>query len=135
MLPHDNFFLGWWEDTHVFIEDMEEFTSKIILSLFSRGVQAFKNFVERLNNDGIGLRFTFELNKFTFPFLDVLISKVEDGQLNTKIYCKETATNSLLRWESCHPKSLLKGIPKGQYLRERRNCSSEEIFVEQSRNL
>lgn len=85
--------------------------------------------MEILNINNIGLRFTDELNEYIIPFLDVLISKMEDGSLGTKIYRKDTATNSLLRRESCHPKPLLKGIPKGQYLRVRRNCSNEKSFV------
>ncbi|CAJ0963419.1 unnamed protein product, partial [Ranitomeya imitator] len=63
------------------------------------------------------------------PFLDVLISKSQGGdRLESTIYRKPTATNSLLRWDSNHPYSLKKGIPKGQYLRLRRNCSSKKNF-------
>ncbi|KAG8583702.1 hypothetical protein GDO81_008509 [Engystomops pustulosus] len=47
----------------------------------------------------------------------------ESGRLTTRIFRKSTATNSLLAWDSWHPMPLKRGIPKGQYLRARRNCS------------
>lgn len=50
-----------------------------------------------------------------------LISKSGTGELNTTIYQKPTATNSLLHWQSSHPMALKKGIPRGQYLRLRPN--------------
>lgn len=104
------------------METMEENTSKTLLwaryiddvfVLWRGDARAFMEFVDKLNDNNIGLRFTFELNEYTIPFRYVLISRAEDGSLDTKIFCKGTATDSLLRWVSCHPKSPLKGIPKG----------------------
>ncbi|MEE6523881.1 hypothetical protein FKM82_022987 [Ascaphus truei] len=48
---------------------------------------------------------------------------------------KSTATNSLLLAQSQHPRSLVAGIPIGQYLRLRRNCSTIEEFTTQSKEL
>lgn len=64
-----------------------------------------------------------------------MISKGNDGTLHTKIYRKKTATNSLLQWSSCHPRPLVRGIPKGQFLRVRRNCSDATTFRSQSQEL
>lgn len=57
------------------------------------------------------------------------------GHLETTIFRKPTAGNSLLRWESFHPPSLKRGIPKGQYLRARRNCSDAHSFKVESNTL
>lgn len=64
-----------------------------------------------------------------------MISKSELGAIHTTIYSKPTATNSLLHWDSSHPLSLKRGIPYGQYLRIRRNCSTRQEFIKQSKDL
>lgn len=46
-----------------------------------------------------------------------------------------TATNSLLKWDSCHPRPLVKGIPRGQFLRLRHYCSDPGMFKTQAREL
>lgn len=88
-----------------------------------------------LNSNPIGLKFTNEIEEVVLPFLDVLISKYKNGVLHIKIYRKKTATNSLLQWNSCHPRPVVKGIPKGQFLRVKRNCSDNITFRTQSAEL
>ncbi|OCT78766.1 hypothetical protein XELAEV_18029856mg [Xenopus laevis] len=63
----------------------------------------------------------------------VMIKK--DGLLCTKTYRKSTATNTLLYAESHHPESLIKGIPIGQFLRIRRNCTFDDDFENQAVDL
>lgn len=46
----------------------------------------------------------------------------------TKTYRKATAANTLLLADSHHPRPLVKGIPVGQFLRMRKNCSTEEDY-------
>ncbi|XP_077117028.1 protocadherin gamma-B1-like [Ranitomeya variabilis] len=61
--------------------------------------------------------------------------KGSNGDLVTSNYKKPTATNALLHWTSHHPEHLKRGIPKGQYLRIRRNCSDDAIFESQAQEL
>ncbi|XP_075128445.1 olfactory receptor 11L1-like [Leptodactylus fuscus] len=68
----------------------------------------------------------------TISFLDIEITLSETGELSTTLFRKETATNALLRYDSHHPQPLKKGIPKGQFLRVRRNCSELAEFDRQS---
>ncbi|CAH2293134.1 Hypothetical predicted protein, partial [Pelobates cultripes] len=68
-------------------------------------------------------------------FLDITLSLQEDGRISTTLYCKATATNSLLNWDSYHPYPSKAGIPIGQYLRLRRNCSTLEDFKIKAANL
>lgn len=68
-------------------------------------------------------------------FLDLIISKSPTGSLETTIFRKPTAGNSLLNWESFHPTPLRQGIPVGQYLRARRNCSSPVEFNKEAQVL
>ncbi|XP_069599281.1 uncharacterized protein [Ranitomeya imitator] len=53
----------------------------------------------------------------------------------SSLFRKTTATNSLLHYTSFHPHYLKKGIPKGQFLRLRRNCSTDTDVLQQSKDL
>lgn len=77
-----NLFLGWWEDTVVFRDDEIIWTLCIlywghfiddIFTLCKGSKQAFREFVESLNTNYIGLRFTYEINDSTVSFLDIWI--------------------------------------------------------------
>ncbi len=61
-------------------------------------------------------------------FLDLIIYKGENGLLHTTIFCRPLSRNALLRADSNHPRQLIKNIPAGQFLRLRRNCSSDSDF-------
>ncbi|XP_075208170.1 uncharacterized protein LOC142313072 [Anomaloglossus baeobatrachus] len=76
-----------------------------------------------------------EIQKNELPFLDVVLSKDERGLIQTKVHRKPTASNNLLHWSSHHPTPLKRGIPRGQYLRLRRNCSSSVAFHNQAKDL
>ncbi|CAJ0947475.1 unnamed protein product [Ranitomeya imitator] len=133
-----NLFLGWWEDNIAFSEQHTNYLAHIdlwvryiddIFVIWKGTKEEFGQFMMSLNNNHVGLKFTFDIQEFQLPFLDVLITKSRDGDhLESTIYRKPTATNSLLRWDSSHLYSLKKGIPKGQYLRLRRNCSNQRDF-------
>ncbi|CAJ0967291.1 unnamed protein product [Ranitomeya imitator] len=136
-----NLFLGWWEETIVF-GDEERWWHKFI-SIWYRYIddvfmvwtgtrEEFTMFMGCLNINKVGLKFTSEISEIELAFLDLKIVKDESGQVATSIYRKPTSTNSLLHWDSHHPVSLKRGIPKGQFLRLRRNCSREDTFKCQS---
>ncbi|XP_077123364.1 uncharacterized protein LOC143777159 [Ranitomeya variabilis] len=67
-------------------------------------------------------------------FLDLKLS-IEDSCITCSLFRKTTATNSLLHFNSFHPGHLKNGIPRGQFLRLRRNCSSNVDFEAQAREL
>lgn len=50
---------------------------------------------------------------------------MKQGTRIRSTYRKGTAANTFLKATSHHPKSLINGIPTGQFLRLRRNCSQE----------
>lgn len=136
-----NLYLGWWETSIVFGDNSPEGVDCV--SLCSRYIndifvvwqgsrEQFLGYIENLNDNPLELRFTYNINQTSLAFLDVLIEKYPDGSLSTWVYRKPTATNSLLNWHSGHPMALKKGITRGQYLRLRRNCSSDQKFREQA---
>ncbi|XP_077106645.1 uncharacterized protein LOC143764671 [Ranitomeya variabilis] len=53
----------------------------------------------------------------------------------TKLYRKPTATNSLLDFRSFHPLHTRMGVPTGQFLRARRNCTNDLDFQMEAREL
>lgn len=61
-----------------------------------------------------------------------MIIKHPDGSIATNLYRKPTEGNYLLHVESAHPRHLIKGIPVGQYLHIRRNCTSIKVFKTQA---
>lgn len=66
-----------------------------------------------LNNNEIGLHFTFEVQHNNVNFLDLNIRKGEDGRLVTCTFRKPTSSNNLLHWNSFH------SVPQNEgYLRD-----------------
>ncbi|XP_069610969.1 uncharacterized protein [Ranitomeya imitator] len=68
----------------------------------------------------------------TFLDLEVLL---DSGSITTKLFRKPTATNSLLDFRSFHPFHTRMGVPTGQFLRVRRNCTNDLDFQEEAREL
>ncbi|KAM9320060.1 myb-binding protein 1A [Gastrophryne carolinensis] len=73
--------------------------------------------------------------KKSIEFLDLQLQLQKDGTITTTLFRKKTDTNSILHYSSFHQKNLKEGIPIGQWLRIRRNCSREEDFIEESTKL
>ncbi|KAJ1203497.1 hypothetical protein NDU88_007282 [Pleurodeles waltl] len=57
------------------------------------------------------LKFTSTASSIQLPFLDLMISINENGRLVTSTYHKPTDRNSLLLYESHHPKALRDNLP------------------------
>ncbi|CAJ0966643.1 unnamed protein product [Ranitomeya imitator] len=139
-----NLLLGWWEDTVVFGDGDAVWGPHIqfwgryiddILVLWTGDIPTFHSFMESLNDNQLGLRFTYEVGGREISFLDVKLSIEENGSIKTTLFRKPTAANGLLRWENYHPTPLKRGIPKGQFLRLRRNCSENGDYHNKARDL
>ncbi|XP_073436564.1 uncharacterized protein [Dendrobates tinctorius] len=73
-------------------------------------------------------------NLVRWIFFDLRIG-ICHNRTTTTLFRKQTATNNVLHFDSFHPAHLRKGIPKGQFIRIRRNCSRTEDFMRESRQL
>lgn len=91
-------------------------------------------FMEELGNNTRNIHLTYVADPHEMSFLDLSI-RVECGKLVTKTFWKETAANTLLQADSHHHGSLISGIPLGQFLRIRRNCSTEADYRLESESL
>ena len=61
-------------------------------------------------------------------FLDAVVYKTQSGNLETKLYRKESNRQDYLHCKSEHPESLKRSIPFAQALRLRRICSTNNEF-------
>ncbi|XP_053552202.1 uncharacterized protein LOC128643241 [Bombina bombina] len=125
-----NLFMGWWElslifgDSNPHKKDISFYCQFIDdLILIWDGSEADLEFVEGINQNKMGLKFTFETQLNEINFLDVTLSGTLEGKVKTNLYRKPISGNSLLHARSCHPKHVLYAIAKGQFIRAKRNCS------------
>lgn len=84
-----------------------------------------------LNNNCGGFTFTLTHDRTSIPFLDLNIFHM-DGSLHTSLFHKPTERNTLLRYDSHHPRPLWDSLPYSQFLRIRRNCSMKEDYFREA---
>ena len=88
-------------------------------------VETILNHINSINHE---IQFTVEreINN-EFPFLDVLISKKQDGNLRVIIYRKPTYTNRYLNFSSHHHHSQKPCVVSSLVHRAQWICTSEEL--------
>ncbi|XP_075428447.1 uncharacterized protein LOC142466834 isoform X1 [Ascaphus truei] len=132
-----NLFMGWWEMSHVF-GDSNPFRHHVVfykryiddlILIWSGGEEDLLKFIEYLAKNTLNLKFTHTYNQNQIQFLDLNLYVDIEYKIQSDIFRKENARNSLLHAKSCHARPLVRGIPRGQFLRLRRNCSTLEAFV------
>ncbi|CAJ0934659.1 unnamed protein product [Ranitomeya imitator] len=96
---------------------------------------ALHNFMQELNNNVYNIKLTYQTSKTEVDFLDIKIEVDENLYLQTDVFRKSTAVNSLLHANSGHPYSTIRAIPVGQHLRMKRICSSTAKFEAQASDL
>ncbi|OCT81503.1 hypothetical protein XELAEV_18028324mg [Xenopus laevis] len=74
------------------------------------------------------IKFTIEVGGNTINFLDVAIN-INNGKISTSLFRKETDRNNTLLASSFHPQSVIRAIPKSQFIRARRISSTEENYT------
>ncbi|CAJ0958160.1 unnamed protein product [Ranitomeya imitator] len=135
-----NLFLGFWE-RHIFQGDGAHATDPVVgwfryiddvLMIWNGGETSLSKFMQELNHNTFNLKFTYSWHKTKIDFLDITVCVAEDGSIETDLFRKETSVNSLLHASSAHIYSVIKAIPVGQFLRNRRVCSTEARFERQS---
>lgn len=67
-----------------------------------------------VNDNNLNLQFTGFMDSKSIEFLDVTPMGEED-RVVSKLYRKPSASNSLLRADSGHPRHTIKSIPVGQF--------------------
>lgn len=130
--------LGFWEEMMVYQSSLYLSHSLLwlryiddVLMVWTGSVKQLEDFMSELNSNNQNIRLTYTYHPETLSFLDLSIRR-SGNEIVTSTFRKKTAANTLLSAQSHHPKSLINGIPTGQFLRIRRNCSVEEEFHEEA---
>ncbi|CAJ0958429.1 unnamed protein product [Ranitomeya imitator] len=129
-----NLFMGSWERQIFFVNPIAYIEKVLfwvrfiddILMVWQGSEQDLLTFLDILNNNTMNIKLTCKYSQVSLDFLDIQITKGSDGLLETNVFRKDTAVNSLLHASSSHPKSLIEGIPTGQFIRIKRICSNEK---------
>lgn len=91
-------------------------------------------FLERLNDSHTTIKYTWTISKEKVTFLDLDISKSSrfklTGKLDTAIHFKPTNKFQYLAFTSSHPRSVHKGLIKGEMTRILRATSNQTLFQE-----
>ena len=93
-----------------------------ILMVWTHGNEKLESFIAYLNSIHPTIKFTSERSTTSIPFLDVKIL-LENGKIETDLYCKPTDKHQYLLHSSSHPYHTKKSIPYSLALRLRRICS------------
>ncbi|KAJ1155024.1 hypothetical protein NDU88_007760 [Pleurodeles waltl] len=105
-----------------------------ILIIWKGTKEEATTFITWLNTLNPFLRFTATLGDPAVSFLDLLITE-RNGSLTTVVYYKPTDRNTLLQFQSFHPRSLRENLPVGQFLRLRRNCTELTDYKKHAQQL
>ncbi|MEE6515432.1 hypothetical protein FKM82_024185 [Ascaphus truei] len=135
--------MGHWEFNHIFSHTNPcrkniIFYRRFIDDLFmiwEGDAELLREFVDHLNTNQLHLQFTFSFNPDTIEYLDLKLYIDSDLHIQSDLFRKPNSRNAFLRANSGHPKSLLKGIPKAQFLRVKQICSNMDSFLIQSKEL
>ena len=68
-------------------------------------------------------------------FLDVLLTKTDDGNLNTQVYCRKTHTAQLLNYDSNHPTQHKISCVKTLFNRIDTHCNTDQSTQEERKYL
>ena len=93
-----------------------------IFFIWTHGEEKLKTFMAELNSFNDNIKFTYEYNKDSIPFLDLKVIS-SNGKLITSLYSKPTDCHQYLHYESCHLDHTKGSIVYSQALRLKRLCS------------
>lgn len=82
------------------------------------------------------IQITLILKKKHDNFLDLTLEgDINTSRVVTSIYRKPDGGSTILDANSCHPKSTIHSIPKGEYIRIKRACSEPNTFKSKVQHL
>ena len=99
-----------------------------VFLIFSEKLQS-DDFFKHMNDQHPNITFTREDECDNhLPFLDILVSRDQDGAISTSVYRKPSYSGLYLKWDSYVPRQFKLGLVKCLINRAWRICSSEELF-------
>ena len=85
-------------------------------------------FIKDLNEKHKTIKFDFQVSPRKIAFLDAMLYKDENNNIQPTLYCKLTVQQAFLHAKSEHPRSLKRSILYSQALRLKTICSTSTVF-------
>ena len=95
------------------------------------------SFLQHLNSIHPNIKFTCEEVKEdgSMPFLDILVTPVEDGSLKTSVFRKPTHTDLYMQWDNHHNIPSKYSVAGTLYHRATTICSNPTLLQEEEQHL
>ena len=89
-------------------------------------------FLEHINNIRPSIQFTMDLeSEKTLPFLDTLLARTEQGNIDISIHRKHTHTDRYLQYNSYHPPHVKSGVASCLFHRAKTIATGNNIMKEE----
>ena len=135
-----NIFTAYFEE--IFIDPLIRNATKLYLSyiddiilIWTKSENELLTFFEKLNQQHPSIKFEMKHSKDKIEFLNTLIYKDKNNNIQTNLYKKPTDRQNYIHSKSAHPFSLKKSIAYSQALRLKRICSTTGEYEKHTENL
>ena len=100
---------------------------RCIFMIWYHGENELKQFIDKLDKFHNTIKFTYDYSRERFHFLDIQVI-LENKEISTDLYVKETDSDQYLHRSSCHPYHWVKSIPYSHALRLNQICSNNIFY-------
>uniref|UniRef100_A0A8C5Q1A3 Reverse transcriptase domain-containing protein n=1 Tax=Leptobrachium leishanense TaxID=445787 RepID=A0A8C5Q1A3_9ANUR len=141
-LSYANLYMAGWESQFVYgsrswaLGNLLSYKRYIddIFFVWRGSEENLQAFLTSLDSPEWGIKLDSKWSRECVNFLDLKIYR-EGDNIKTKTFFKEVDMNTFIEKTSCHNPIWLKGVPKGQFIQLRRNCTDTEVFKQQADTL
>ena len=106
-----------------------------IILTWTKSENELPTFFEKLNQQHPSINFEMKYSEDKVEFLDTLIYKGKNNNIQTTLYIKLTDSQNYIHSKSAHPFSVRKSIAYSQALRLKRICSTTGEYEKHTVNL
>ena len=138
--PYANIFMAYFKEKFIYPLIRNATTLYLryiddIILIWTKSENELLRFFEKLNQQHPSIKFEMKYSKDKIEFLDTLIYKDKNNNIQTTLYKKPTDRQNYIHSKSAHPFSLKKSIAYSQALRLKRICSTTGEYEKHTENL
>ena len=131
-------FVAWYEMKirQEYLGKQPELLKRYIDDIFGATTMSKEDllkFINFVNDYNPALKYTFKIST-SVEMLDTELS-IEGKKIISKIYYKPTSSHAFLNYNSDHHPQCRDNIPKGEFIRLRKNCKQDSVFNEESEKM
>ena len=136
--PYVNIFMAYFEEKFIYPLIRNATTLYLryiddIILIWTKSENELLTFFEKLNQQHPSIKFEMKYSKDKIEFLDTLIYKDKNNNIQTTLYKKPTDRQNYIHSKSTHPFSLKKSTAYSQALRLKRICSTTGEYEKQGK--